>query len=227
MLFLVLVAITFAFLVIPRWRTGQAGAGSDPRFFRQFFLPENFKKMPWPTGRIKVKIAICVALWKKFFWVKWKKVKICNFLKNNYSIFKSVFYRLTINKGQLKMKKQQSKVPQLNKGQKQVCNSYIEQSYLLNKYQTLKADTKEVVNSYFDILNQNIIILNNERYIQKIERTQRRFDSKSFIDYVQKSNDKKLQLLINGFYKAIKTVELKPFDDNLEKIKRKEKTNAK
>lgn len=125
------------------------------------------------------------------------------------------------------MKKQQSKVPQLNKGQKQVCNSYIEQSYLLNKYQTLKADTKEVVNSYFDILNQNIIILNNERYIQKIERTQRRFDSKSFIDYVQKSNDKKLQLLINGFYKAIKTVELKPFDDNLEKVKRKEKTNAK
>ena len=98
---------------------------------------------------------------------------------------------------------------------------------MLNKYQTLKADTKEVVNSYFDILNQNIIILNNERYIQKIERTQRRFDSKSFIDYVQKSNDKKLQLLINGFYKAIKTVELKPFDDNLEKVKRKEKTNAK
>ena len=124
------------------------------------------------------------------------------------------------------MKKQQSKVPQLNKGQKQVCNSYIEQSYLLNKYQTLKADTKEVVNSYFDILNQNIIILNNERYIQKIERTQRRFDSTSFIEHVKKSKDKKLQLLVNGFYKTIKTLEFKPFNETFEK-QRKELINAK
>jgi len=33
-------------------------------------------------------------------------------------------------------------------------------------------------------------------------------------------------MLINGFYKQIKTVELKPFDDKLEKEKRKEQ-NAK
>ena len=135
------------------------------------------------------------------------------------------------------MKTQQNKVQVLDKGQKQVCNSFIDQSYLLSKYQTLKADTKEIVNEYFLKLKQNIIILSNTRYIQKIERTQRRFDSKSFIDYVtgkattnEKLSYKELQVLLNGFYKQIKVVELKPFDDKLESEKRKTnkgvKTNA-
>lgn len=135
------------------------------------------------------------------------------------------------------MTTQQQKVQVLDKGQKQVCNSFIDQSYLLSKYQTLKADTKEIVNEYFLKLKQNIIILSNTRYIQKIERTSRRFDSKSFIDYVtgkattdEKLSYKELQVLINGFYKQIKVVELKPFDDKLESEKRKtkkgEKTNA-
>ena len=103
------------------------------------------------------------------------------------------------------------------------------------EYQTLKADTKELVSEYFLKLKQNIIILSNTRYIQKIERTSRRFDSKSFIDYVtgkattdEKLSYKELQVLINGFYKQIKVVELKPFDDKLQKqkLKKGEITNA-
>jgi len=125
------------------------------------------------------------------------------------------------------MTTQTKKIPQLDKGQKQVCKAYIEQAYLLNKYQTLKADTKELVGAFFDILKKNVIILNDNQYIQKIERTQRRFDSKSFIEFVNSKGDKNLQMLINGFYKQIKTVELKPFDDKLEKEKRKEINNAK
>jgi hypothetical protein len=122
------------------------------------------------------------------------------------------------------MIEQKAKAQVLNKEQKQVCNSYIDQSYLLNKYQTLKADTKELVNNCFDMVKQNIIILSNTRYIQKIERTQRRFDSKSFTDYVNalpnnKSNNE-LKMLVNGFYKSIKVLELKPFDDKLESEKR-------
>ncbi len=133
------------------------------------------------------------------------------------------------------MTTQQQKVQVLDKGQKQVCNSFIDQSYLLSKYQTLKSDTKEIVNEYFLKLKQNIIILSNTRYIQKIERTSRRFDSKSFIDYVtgkattdEKLSYKELQVLINGFYKQIKVVELKPFDDKLQKqkLKKGEITNA-
>jgi hypothetical protein len=57
------------------------------------------------------------------------------------------------------MTTQTKKVPQLDKGQKQVCNSYIDQAYLFSKYQTLKADTKELVGEYFLKLKQNIIIL--------------------------------------------------------------------
>ena len=135
------------------------------------------------------------------------------------------------------MTTQQQKVQVLDKGQKQVCNSFIDQSYLLSKYQTLKSDTKEIVNEYFLKLKQNIIILSNTRYIQKIERTQRRFDSKSFIDYVtgkattnEKLSYKEVLAQINCFYKQIKVVELKPFDDKLESEKRKTnkgvKTNA-
>ena len=57
------------------------------------------------------------------------------------------------------MTTQTKKVPQLDKGQKQVCKAYIEQAYLLNKYQTLKADTKELVGAFFDILKKNVIIV--------------------------------------------------------------------
>ena len=126
------------------------------------------------------------------------------------------------------MTTQKAKKVLLEKNEKQVCNSFIDQSYLLNKYQTLKADTKDLVSEFFLKLKQNIIILSNTRYIQKIERTSRRFDSKSFIDYVttksttdEKITFKELQVLINGFYKQIKVVELKPFDDKLQKQKLK------
>ena len=96
---------------------------------------------------------------------------------------------------------------------------------------------KEIVNEYFLKLKQNIIILSNTRYIQKIERSQRRFDSKSFIDYItgkattnEKLSYKEVLAQINCFYKQIKVVELKPFDDKLESEKRKTnkgvKTNA-
>lgn len=133
------------------------------------------------------------------------------------------------------MTTQKAKKVLLEKNEKQVCNSYIDQSYLFSKYQTLKADTKELVAEYFLKLKQNIIILSNTRYIQKIERTSRRFDSKSFIDYVtgkattdEKISFKELQVLLNGFYKQIKVVELKPFDDKLQKqkLKKGEITNA-
>ena len=98
--------------------------------------------------------------------------------------------------------------------------AYINQAYLLNKYQTLKTDTKEIVKGIFDRLKQNVYIIDNSSYIQKIERTQRRFDSKSFIEHVKNCGDYKLQLLVNGFYKQIETLEFKPFNDTLEKIKK-------
>jgi len=137
------------------------------------------------------------------------------------------------------MTTQKAKKVLLEKNEKQVCNSFIDQAYLFSKYQTLKADTKELVAEYFLKLKQNIIILSNTRYIQKIERSSRRFDSKSFIDYVngkattnEKLSYKELQLTLNGFFKQIKVVEFKPFDDRLEKEKRTktkkgEITNAK
>ena len=114
----------------------------------------------------------------------------------------------------------------VSKADVRVLKAYINQAYLLNKYQTLKADTKEVVKGIFDRLKQNVYIIDNSSYIQKIERTQRRFDSKSFIEHVKLSGDYKLQLLVNGFYKQIETLEFKPFNDTLEKIK-KGNTNAK
>ena len=94
-----------------------------------------------------------------------------------------------------------TKANAVSKADVRVLKAYINQAYLLNKYQTLKADTKEVVKGIFD-------------------RTQRRFDSKSFIEHVKNSGDYKLQLLVNGFYKQIETLEFKPFNDTLEKIKK-------
>tara|TARA_R110001632_G_scaffold87116_1_gene189508 strand:- start:83 stop:460 length:378 start_codon:yes stop_codon:yes gene_type:complete len=119
-----------------------------------------------------------------------------------------------------------TKANAVSKADVRVLKAYINQAYLLNKYQTLKADTKEVVKGIFERLKQNVYIIDNSSYIQKIERTQRRFDSKSFIEHVKLSGDYKLQLLVNGFYKQIETLEFKPFNDTLEKIK-KGNTNAK
>ena len=119
-----------------------------------------------------------------------------------------------------------TKAQAVSKADVRVLKAYINQAYLLNKYQTLKSDTKEIVKGIFDRLKQNVYIIDNSSYIQKIERTQRRFDSKSFIEHVKLSGDYKLQLLVNGFYKQIETLEFKPFNDTLEKIK-KGNTNAK
>tara|TARA_R110000796_G_C14324809_1_gene408338 strand:+ start:88 stop:465 length:378 start_codon:yes stop_codon:yes gene_type:complete len=124
------------------------------------------------------------------------------------------------------MTKAKTKSVAVSKTDKRVLNSYINQAYLLKKYQTLKADTKDVVGGIFDRAKQNVIIIDDVSYVQKIERTQRRFDGTSFIEHVKKSKDKSLQLLINGFYKTIKTVEFKPFNDTFEQ-QRKELINAK
>ena len=124
------------------------------------------------------------------------------------------------------MKKAKEKSVAISKADKRVLNSYINQAYLLKKYQTLKADTKDVVVGIFERAKQNVIIIDDISYVQKIDRTQRRFDSTSFVEHVKKSKDKKLQLLINSFYKTIKTVEFKPFNDTFEK-QRKELINAK
>jgi gamma-glutamylcyclotransferase (GGCT)/AIG2-like uncharacterized protein YtfP len=124
------------------------------------------------------------------------------------------------------MKQAKTKSVAVSKADKRVLNSYINQAYLLKKYQTLKADTKDVVVGIFDRARQNVIILDEMSYVQKIERTQRRFDSTSFVEYVNKSKDKKLQLLIKGFYKTINTMEFKPFNDTFEQ-QRKEMINAK
>jgi len=124
------------------------------------------------------------------------------------------------------MTKAKTKSVAVSKADKRVLNSYINQAYLLKKYQTLKADTKDVVGGIFERAKQNVIIIDDVSYVQKIERTQRRFDGTSFIEHVKKSKDKSLQLLINGFYKTIKTVEFKPFNDTFEQ-QRKELINAK
>jgi len=108
----------------------------------------------------------------------------------------------------------------VSKADVRVLKAYINQAYLLNKYQTLKSDTKEIVKGIFDRLKQNVYIIDNSSYIQKIERVQRRFDSKLFIEHVKTSGDYKLQLLVQGFYKQIETLEFKPFNDTLEKIKK-------
>ena len=80
------------------------------------------------------------------------------------------------------------------------------------KYSTLKKDTKDIVAGIFDKVNLNIIILDNKSFVQQINKTQRRFDSTAFIDYVKKSADSELIDLIGKFYKTIDTVEFKPFN---------------
>lgn len=120
------------------------------------------------------------------------------------------------------MKNAKAKKPLVSEADKQVLKSYINQSYLLKKYQTLKADTKDVVKGIFERAKQNAIIVDVEdnSWVQKREGTQRRFDSSSFIEHVKKSGDYKLQLLINGFYKTVETLEFKVFSEKFESEKK-------
>ena len=114
------------------------------------------------------------------------------------------------------MSKAKAKMPLTSQADNRVLKSFIFQSYLLKKYQTLKADTKDVVKGIFERAKQNAIIVDNDSWVQKIERKQRRFDSSAFIEYVKKSGDHKLQLMINGFYKTVDTLEFKAFNNQLE-----------
>jgi hypothetical protein len=121
------------------------------------------------------------------------------------------------------VKKSATKVSEADK---KILKSYVAQSYLYKKYSVLKADTKEIALGIFARAKTNVIIIDNKSYVQKIERSQRRFDSSKFIEYVKQSKDKNLQLLINSFYKNVPTVELKPFDNALDNALRSD-LNAK
>lgn len=121
------------------------------------------------------------------------------------------------------VKKSATKVSEADK---KILKSYVAQSYLYKKYSVLKADTKEIALGIFARAKTNVIIIDNKSYVQKIERSQRRFDSSKFIEYVKQSKDKNLQLLINSFYKTVPTVELKPFDNALDNALRSD-LNAK
>jgi hypothetical protein len=98
----------------------------------------------------------------------------------------------------------------ITKADKEVLSSYIFQSYKLKEYTNLKSKTKEIAEGIFAKAKINLIVVDEKSFVQKIERTQRRFDSTKFVEYVLQSNDKKLIALINQFYKTIDTLELKP-----------------
>ena len=100
---------------------------------------------------------------------------------------------------------------------KQVLKSYVAQSYLYKKYSALKSDTKEIVSGIFDKQKINIIILDEKSFVQKINRSQRRFDSTAFIKYVNASGESDLIDLVNEFYKTIDTVEFKPSNADYDK----------
>lgn len=106
----------------------------------------------------------------------------------------------------------QKNLPMISLADKRVLKSYVAQAYYKKKFTTLVKDTKEVVGGIFDKVNINIIILDDKSFVQEIRKTQRRFDSTSFIEHVKKSNDLKLLAKLNQFYKVIDTVEYKPFN---------------
>lgn len=115
----------------------------------------------------------------------------------------------------------------ITKADKEVLSSYIFQSYKLKEYTNLKSETKEIAEGIFAKAKINLIVVDENSFVQKIERTQRRFDSKQFVEYVLQSNDKKLIALINQFYKNIDTLELKPVNVNFDKqLKTKGGINA-
>ena len=137
-------------------------------------------------------------------------------MKNNYLIVDKTLIKclihLTTNQRKAQMTTKQKNLPTVSVADKRLLKSYVAQSYLFKKYSTLKKDTKDIVAGIFDKVNLNIIILDNKSFVQQINKTQRRFDSTAFIDYIKKSADSELIDLIGKFYKTIDTVEFKPFN---------------
>ena len=113
-------------------------------------------------------------------------------------------------------KKAEKNLPVVNKANKRMLTSYIVQSYLFKKYSKLRTDTKEIVSGIFDKAKINIIIIDDKSYVQKINRSQRRFDSVNFIKYINSSGESDLIDLVNKFYKDVETVEFKPFNADYE-----------
>ena len=109
-------------------------------------------------------------------------------------------------------KVKQKNLPTVSPADKRVLKSYVAQSYLYKKYSKLRTDTKEIVSGIFDRAKINILILDDKSFVQKINRNQRRFDSTSFIEYVNKTGDSELIDMVNKFYKSVDTVEFKPFN---------------
>jgi len=103
-------------------------------------------------------------------------------------------------------------LPLITSADKKILKSYVAQSYLFKKYSALRMDTKDIVAGIFDKVHTNIVIIDDKTFVQMIKRTQKRFDSNSFIEYVKSINDSELLDCINKFYKTIDTVEYKPFN---------------
>lgn len=109
-------------------------------------------------------------------------------------------------------KRVKQELPLITSADKKILKSYVAQSYLFKKYSALRMDTKDIVAGIFDKVNTNIVIIDDKTFVQMIKRTQKRFDSNSFIEYVKSINDSELLDCINKFYKTIDTVEYKPFN---------------
>jgi len=109
-------------------------------------------------------------------------------------------------------KKVKQELPLITSADKKILKSYVAQSYLFKKYSALRTDTKDIVAGIFDKVHTNIVIIDDKTFVQMIKRTQKRFDSNSFIEYVKSINDSELLDCINKFYKTIDTVEYKPFN---------------
>jgi len=109
-------------------------------------------------------------------------------------------------------KRVKQELPLITSADKKILKSYVAQSYLFKKYSALRTDTKDIVAGIFDKVHTNIVIIDDKTFVQMIKRTQKRFDSNSFIEYVKSINDSELLDCINKFYKTIDTVEYKPFN---------------
>jgi hypothetical protein len=109
-------------------------------------------------------------------------------------------------------KRVKQELPLITSADKKILKSYVAQSYLFKKYSALRMDTKDIVAGIFDKVHTNIVIIDDKTFVQMIKRTQKRFDSNSFIEYVKSINDSELLDCINKFYKTIDTVEYKPFN---------------
>ena len=109
-------------------------------------------------------------------------------------------------------KKVKQTLPLVTSADMKILKSYVAQSYLYKKYSALKTDTKDIVAGVFEKINTNIIIVDDKTFVQKITRTQRRFDSATFVEWIKKSGDSELIDKLELFYKTIPTVEFKPFN---------------